>query len=157
MFELMVHFGANTGNSPRFRNNQNQCNQNNIVATQIGNGGQQELVGGTDGRIVDRLCYRCNQRGHIATFCPQSQEGQSGIGVLQVVLTQHKEGLISCLWVLLDTCSTESVCKNAKYVSNLTKCGADEVLHIATNGGSKSNYERRFFELFGLAVHYNPD
>ena len=26
MFELMVHFGANTGNSPRFRNNQIQRN-----------------------------------------------------------------------------------------------------------------------------------
>ena len=101
---------------------------------------------GTDGRIVDRLCYCCNQRGHIDTFCPQSQEGQSGIGVLQVVLTQHKEGLILSSWLLLDTCSTASVCKNAKYVTNLTKCGPDEVFHIATNGGYKSYYERRFLK-----------
>eukprot|EP00591_Stephanopyxis_turris_P014741 CAMPEP_0195535818 /NCGR_PEP_ID=MMETSP0794_2-20130614/44994_1 /TAXON_ID=515487 /ORGANISM="Stephanopyxis turris, Strain CCMP 815" /LENGTH=341 /DNA_ID=CAMNT_0040669067 /DNA_START=481 /DNA_END=1503 /DNA_ORIENTATION=+ len=83
-------------------------------------------VPGTDGCVIDRQCYRCYGYGHISSFCPQAGNGRGGRGndnsnvqALQVgiSLTQRHESsdnisVIDPCWILLDTCSKDSVVSN---------------------------------------------
>lgn len=59
-------------------------------------------------------------------------------------------------WILLDTCSTASVCKNPSLVSNIKPCNDDDRLHIVTNGGSMCYEMIADFNFLPLKVHCNP-
>ena len=57
---------------------------------------------------------------------------------LQISLTQAKingNNLKSNSWILLDTCSTDSISKNKDLISNLCPCSEDKILTISFNGG----------------------
>ena len=53
--------------------------QNNYMFAMIGkdNGGganndEDEMVPGTDGKIVENVCYICRKKGHILWYCPEA-------------------------------------------------------------------------------------
>ena len=100
-----------------------------------------ELVPGTDGRIVENECYICRKKGNISWYCleagntgppPRSKQNlncekfafvQSGknVGDKEVIYPEL---------ILLDMCSTVSVCCNQDLVRDIKKCKDDEVLTI---------------------------
>ena len=97
-------------------------------------------VPGTDGAMVHRQCYKCFKWGHLANKCSNSpaqnvQALQVGISLVQA--TPSKKSVISSTWILLDTCSTDSVMNNIEFVSNVRNCSSEEVLRIHTNGGQQ--------------------
>ena len=60
-------------------------------------------------------------------------------------------------WLLLDTCSTVSVCCNPNLVKDITSCSTSDALTIITNGGSQTFKQTATLNLLPLDVHYNPD
>ena len=58
---------------------------------------------------------------------------QHGISLFQKYNTDE---VISKMWILLDSCSNDTVFKNPDLVSNIRTGTADEELRILTNGGS---------------------
>ena len=74
------------------------------------------------------------------------------------MMFSQKDGFgIPDSWVLLDTCSTDSVMKSKTMVSNIKQCEANDCLTIFTNGGSQFFDKMGSFKFFPLSVHFNPD
>ena len=59
-------------------------------------------------------------------------------------------------WILLDTCSTVNVCKNASIITDVRKCCKGEELMIVTNGGSQDYNQIGLFKYLSLPIYYNP-
>ena len=120
------------------------------------------LVAGTDGRTVERECYHCHNWGHIAPLCPNrnsndsSSGGRSGRSCTQFFCTQQHGDFLPASWVLLDTCSTASVCSNPTLVSNIRECDKNDTLTLTTNGGKQIFKSKAVFDLFNLDVYFNP-
>ena len=76
---------------------------------------------------------------------------------LGVMLTQANN-VINLNWILLDTCSTDSVFNNNAFLTDITKCEDSDILHIVSNGGGAVTYDTTgFFELLGMQIHYNKN
>ena len=60
-------------------------------------------------------------------------------------------------WILLDTCSTVSVCCNPDLVRDIRKCKEGEMLTIVTNGGKQIYDEVAMMKDFPLQVHFNRE
>ena len=87
---------------------------------------------------------------------------QSGTSLVQVgySLTQasvEPQDHISPSWILLDTCSTDSVFNNKSFLSNIQNCDNGDGLHIVSNGGSMTYNSTATFDLFDMPVYYNED
>ena len=117
-------------------------------------------VAGTDGNIINALCYNCNTPGHLSYNCPEPST-RDGVGMLQVgfslAQSSSSQEVINPNWILLDTCSTDNVFRNKKFLTNVRMCETGQELNIITNGGSK------LYETFGdvtflpVAAYYNRD
>ena len=80
--------------------------------------------------------------------------------VLQVgyTLTQSSEQVsIDPNWILLDTCSTDSVFCESKFLSNVSKCNENDSLEIVSNGGTVIYDKKGVFDLLNLPVYYNKN
>ena len=64
---------------------------------------------------------------------------------------------ISNTWVLLDTCSTDSVMRSKALVSSIKQCETAECLTILTNGGSQFFEKIGQFKFFPLKVYFNEE
>ena len=116
-------------------------------------------VAGTDGNIAERQCYRCYAWGHFADKCPNARNVQAlqvGISLTQTNNCESTSNtFISRSWILLDTCSTNSVVSNPNLVSNIRQCNENETLRINTNGGTKVYNQIGDLNLLPLRVHVN--
>ena len=98
--------------------------------------------------------YACQKMGHYAAQCPREAEVEEGVQLLNVALEEpceekyvskfvflQKQDMrlnhIPSTWVLLDSCSTVSVFKTRKYVTNIRK--GPRILKALTNGGHQSS------------------
>ena len=75
---------------------------------------------------------------------------------LRLTLTQknnNDKDIINDNWILLDTCSTVNVCKNALIITNVRKCRKDEELTIVTNGGSQDYNQIGFFKYLSIPIY----
>jgi len=133
-------------------------------------------VGGTDGITHERItCYTCQSRGHYSDACPDAVIEPDpapvvpAVQLLQVEIEEaievddvseftfaqqdDKYSIIPSSWVLLDSQSTVSVFRNAKYLKDIRK--GNKRLKVHTNGGTQ------FSSLIGDTsfgeVWYNPN
>ena len=129
-------------------------------------------VPGTDGVTHGSIkCYACQKMGHYAGQCPREAEAEEGVQLLNVELEESYEeeyvsefvflqkqdtrlSHIPSTWVLLDSCSTVSVFKTRKYVTNIRK--GDRILKALTNGGHQSSTDIADTQNFGH-VWFNED
>ena len=150
-------------------------NHGNFMFAMVGKDGDgaggddgDDLVPGTDGRIIENECYICRKKGHISWYCPEA--GNTGppprnkqnlncaqFGFVQSGKNVKEEEVIDSNWILLDTCSTVSVCCNQNLVRDVRKCGDDEILTILTNGGSQTYEQMAVMKDFPLEVHFKRD
>ena len=65
--------------------------------------------------------------------------------------------MISKTWILLDSCSTDTVFKNPDLVTNIRTGTTDEELRMLTNGGSVTYKEVADCKLLPLKVHFNKN
>ena len=165
----------------RVKRNRNTSN-GQYTLTQVGNNpnNNTQRVPGADGTTVERFCYDCNNIGHERWNCPSLYEtkraslvsarnrrrsggglgcGRSGRGFTQVGATflQDRPSGIESTWILLDICSTASVCNNLDMLSDTRICNEDEELTVITNSGSQSFKLIGNFKHLPMEVHYNAD
>ena len=158
--------------------------QNNVMFAMVkGDGGDDDeegndggkVVAGTDGRTVEAECYICHKKGHISWYCPEA--GNTGppprdaksLGCAQVGFMQKnvskirdeksekKDSVINTNWILLDTCSTASVCCNEELVRDIRKCETGEELTVITNGGKQTYKHMAILKDLPLQVYFKRD
>ena len=79
---------------------------------------------------------------------------QQGIPLFQNYYTDE---LIIKTWILLDSCSTDTVIENPDLVANIRTGSADKELRIITNKGSVIYKEVADSRGLPLKVHFNKD
>ena len=142
----------------RFRRNKNRNQRSRLSFAQVGNG--ESPTPGTDGRVFAHInCHSCGKYGHFANKCPG---GSKQVTALQVMLhqqgvsfSQKSQDVINPNWLLLDTCSTVSVCCNKDMVTGIKPCGDDGPLRITTNGGAQAFYNTATLKMLPMTVHFN--
>ena len=122
-------------------------------------------VAGKDGNFYDIIYYNCDRHRHISYNCPEvdkkSQENKRGYNLTQLRLTLAQKDIsdkdmINKNWILLDTCSTVNVCRNASIITNIRTCSKEEELTIITNGGSQNYAQIGCFKYLPIPMYYNP-
>ena len=118
MYELMVKNDkqTNTQNQQNFGGRSRRGNTFAQAGSEIENEDENGPVAGNDGVVHPHvLCFNCQRYGHYSSSCPLSNQRRGGATVLlhgtcltnksnyPVVIEEHR--------LLLDTCSTDNVCK----------------------------------------------
>ena len=132
----------------------NRRTGNNVTFTQQSlNGEKCELVARRDGKVHPKIvCHNCGKTGHYANQCTKNK-----VQFAHFVLAQSKLQLINNNWILLNTCSTISVCCNENLVHHIRNCAPGEGITVLTNGGSQSFAKTADLNILPIAVHYNPE
>ena len=76
---------------------------------------------------------------------------------IRVRFVQNADGMLPSSWILLDNCSTSSVCNNESMIENICYCNLDETLTAYTNGGSNKFTHIAPFNFLPMEKHFNPD
>ena len=99
-------------------------------------------------------CYSCQRNGHYLDQCPD----QTGMNLAQVgvILTQFCLA-IKHIWVLLDTCSTNSASNNTDLVKEIRTCKDHEKLTVSKNGGINGFDTNSTLIFFSMSVHSNQN
>lgn len=109
-----------------------------------------DLVPGTDGVTHPGItCYGCNKTGN---YSGQFTE-KNGTKRRGNMLAQNRT-VINNNWLLLDTCSTNTVTNKFFFVKNLRKCSKWELLTVDTNRGSKTFNHIGVFKLLPVNMHF---
>ena len=162
VYELLLQYRNDSNYSRRGNRNGNPNGNSRVSFLQNRNMSEPDKdnpVAGRDGNIVDRQCYKCHAYGHISSQCPQTNVN-SNVQALQfgISLTQTHDSSNSFIdpsWILLDTCSTDSVFANLSMVTNHRNCRNDEILRIHTNGGTQTFHQLGDLKFLPLKVHVN--
>ena len=106
----------------------------------------------TDNRNGTQLLQRSTNKSSTPSTPSSIHQLQLG-----VVLTQANN-IINPNWILLDTCSTDSVFNNNAFLTNVKKCKDSDILHIVSNGGGSVMYDTiGYFDLLNMHIHYNKN
>ena len=162
VYELLLQYRNDSNSTQKTNRNGNPIGSPRVSFLQNRNMPEPDRdnpVAGRDGNVVDRQCYKCHAYGHISSQCPQTNVNRN-VQALQVgiSLTQTHESRNSSIdpaWILLDTCSTDSVFANVSMVTNLRKCKENEILQIHTNGGVQNFYQIGVLKFLPIKVHVN--
>ena len=118
-----------------------------------------KVVAGTDGNTYpDTLCYNCQNKGHISTYCPEVSK-KEGVTMAQVGISlAQKDGrddLISKWWVLLDTCSSATTVCNKDLIGDVRDATADEQILLHSDAGTQLYDKIGMMKDFPLPAMYN--
>ena len=88
-----------------------------------------------------------------------SSTDHSSVHFLKVgVLLTQSNNIVDPIWIILDTCSTDSVFNNSVFLSIIVKCKDDEVLNIVSNGGGSVQYDTiGDFNLLPMPIYYDKN
>ena len=93
--------------------------------------------------------------------CPRSRTnaGRNVASNLQISvgLMQRDEMIIPMSWILLNTCSTASVCNNVTLLRTIEDCSDNDSLKVFINGGSKTFHKRAPLKMLLISMYYNED
>ena len=135
----------------------------------------ERMVPGTDGKVVDNECFICRKKGHISWYCPEAgntgppSRAKKNYNCTQFGFVQRcgdlkgagkeksESSVINPNWILLDTCSTASVCCNRELVRDVRDCKKDEILEIVTNGGKQVYHQLAILRELPIQVHFKSD
>ena len=113
-----------------------------------------DLVPGTDGKTQAKIqCRLCHKWDHYANQCAHKKLVQFA----QVLLAQQGMNLINPDCLLLDSCSTISVCCNPKLVQHIRACAPGDGITVMTNGGSQTFNKVADLNILPVEVHFNQD
>ena len=160
-YDLLQHFSSDItsyskpirGGRFRFRRGRKLANHNsNLTFTQSAT---KETVPGNDSRVYPHItCRNCNKPGHYANQCPNKSQP---VTLAHFSLSQKQLEVIDKNWLLLDTCSTVSVCCNSTLVSDIQNSAPGQGITVITNGGAQSFNQHANLKVLPLKVHYNSD
>ena len=98
---------------------QTRCDQGKHKYTSGNNLSQVDTVPGKDGNLYSNTeCYTCRSYGHFFDQYPDKETKAIHIAMIGVILMQNGNA-INKTWILLDTCSTDSVTNNLDYVEDV--------------------------------------
>ena len=165
MYEVMVKFDSKSNLLSHRQNNPHNSRRSGTVLAQQSQqdhpeSSDQQLIPGSDGRTFNIKCYNCENFGHYASNCPEPSRrtGYSSVHVGFILLQQTQDqATIPHNWVLLDSCSTDSVFRDQTIISDLRKCFPNDELKMHTNGGSITYKHIGTFKHLPLQVYHNND
>ena len=155
-YDLLQHISGDiTSYTTPLRNGRSRFRRNrrlaNFTFTQTSD---PKVVPGNDSRVYPHItCRNCHLPGHYANQCPSKKN----ITLAHFSLTQKKMELINKNWLLLDTCSTISVCCNPNLVNNIKPCPPGHEVTVVTNGGAQSFEKEATLNILSIRVHFNHD
>ena len=124
-----------------------------ISFLQSGTNESDELVPGRDGKIHPKIiCHNCHKAGHYSKQYPHNKKQFA-----HFTLTQNKMQVVNKHWLLLDSCSTVSVCCNPDMVQHIRKCAPGQGITVLTNGDSQSFNKTADLNCLPIKVHYNSE
>jgi hypothetical protein len=117
-------YHAINNHSTDYRGRRDRIGNNNFVDVSFA---QSKVVAGTDGKFFkDVTCYKCQNKGHFANFCPgvdndENNNSSTGVGCAQfeIGLSQTKGDVANKDWILLDTCSTSNTFCSDQYLTSV--------------------------------------
>ena len=120
-----------------------------------GNDTDQAAVPGHNEILHDEIrYYSFQQNSHYLDQCPN----QTGTNLAHVgVILTHRCVDIKDTWVLLDTCSTNSVSNNMDLVREIITCKNYEKLTVSTNGGLEILDKKSTLQIFPMTVNFNQN
>ena len=138
----------NYGN--RSRNEQGQSNYQGNRTIPDG----ENIVMGTDRRVFNVQCNRCNAWGHYASACPQVSNTVS----IKTSNNISDDNILTSLCYILDTGSTHTTVKDKDDLINLTNLFKNKVLNMRSSTGNILRYHQKgTLQPFGVESYYNPD
>ena len=117
-----------------------------------------QMIPGSDGATLDLQCYKCFEWGHIAPNCPVANPVGNQHLMKRLQLTQ--DGVCTDIprsWILLDTCSSNSTCNDARHVENIKQCIFGEEMTTITNGGPRCFEKEATLNIFPLKVYFDQE
>ena len=113
-------------------------------------------IPGRNGKVYDDIeCYNCNERDHYSDQCTKADRRNKNVILAQFILTQQDMEVVNKHWLLLDTCSTVSVCCNSSLITNIQQCASGDEMTIITNGGKQHYNSTAELKILTMQVHYN--
>ena len=166
-YDLLQHTVPETpgngsgGRLSRFRSRRNRLSNTNVSFAQRESPADSSATTtpGRDGRIFPSIiCHNCSTPGHYANQCSHpDRRSNRNVTLAQFTLTQQSLEIINRNWLLLDTCSTVSVCCNKALVHDITTVTGNDELTIITNGGSQIFKQTATLNILPLPVHFNSN
>ena len=134
--------------SSRARSEQGQSNYQNDRSIPDG----ETVVMGTDRRVFNVQCNRCNAWGHYASACPQVSNEVSSKALQNIT----KDHTLTSLCYILDTGSTHNTVKDKDDIINLTNLFKNKVLNMRSSTGNIMKYHKKgMLQPFGVESYYN--
>ena len=109
----------------------------------------------TIGDMYELMCEHCPDQP--STRTNNNNNNNTNNNRYGTLLTQSNN-IIDPNWILLDTCSTDSVFNNSVFLSSIVKCKDDDVLNIVSNGGGSVQYDTiGDFNLLPMPIYYTKN
>ena len=105
------------------------------------------------------MCFNCGRYGHYLSSCPCGNKKKNGASALMNgTCLAGKENKCLHIWnhrLLLDTCSTDNVCRDISLLKDVKECDEDEVLEVIANGGRMTYKTLGTMKLFPMVSYFN--
>ena len=109
------------------------CDQGECNLTSGRKLSQGDIVPGKYGKLYMHIeCYACHSYEKFTDQCPDKKPKSVNLGMIGVMLIQNG-AVIKRTWILLNTCSIDSVTKNLDYVGDVNNFAEDEDITVLKN------------------------
>ena len=107
------------------------------------------------------MCFNCGQYGHYSSGCPNESKKKNGASALmnRTCLAGKEKKCLHILnhRLLLDTCSTDNVCRDISLLKDVRECSENEALEVIANGGCMTYKTLGTMKLCPMVSYYNKN